>query len=63
MKSALSIQDICIGGLTEQAGLIGGSTSADPYRSKSHFDLERERVFKRAWLCIGRVEQLPKAGS
>lgn len=49
--------------MTEQAGLTGGPTSADPYRSEPYFELERERVFKRAWLCIGRIEQLPKPGS
>ncbi|WP_043700663.1 aromatic ring-hydroxylating oxygenase subunit alpha, partial [Nocardia abscessus] len=27
------------------------------------FELEREAIFKRAWLNVGRVEQLPKVGS
>ena len=26
-------------------------------------DLEREAIFRRAWLMVGRVEQLPRAGS
>src|SRR3546814_2582320 len=26
-------------------------------------DLERENLFKRAWLTVGRVEQLPEKGS
>ena len=26
-------------------------------------DLEREAIFKRAWLNVGRVEQLPRKGS
>ena len=31
--------------------------------SQEFFELEREAVFKRAWLNVGRVEQLPKPGS
>ena len=31
--------------------------------SEEFFELEREAVFKRAWLNVGRVEQLPRTGS
>jgi len=31
--------------------------------SPDFYDLEREAVFKRAWLNVGRVEQLPRNGS
>ncbi|WP_067677698.1 aromatic ring-hydroxylating oxygenase subunit alpha [Nocardia miyunensis] len=31
--------------------------------SPEFFELEREAVFKRAWLNVGRVEQLPRTGS
>ena len=31
--------------------------------SPEFFELEREAVFKRAWLNVGRVEQLPRNGS
>lgn len=31
--------------------------------SPEHYELEREAIFKRAWLNVGRVEQLPKVGS
>src|SRR6202451_1360765 len=31
--------------------------------SQEFFELEREAVFKWAWLNVGRVEQLPRAGS
>ena len=27
------------------------------------YELEREAIFKRAWLNVGRVEQLPRKGS
>ncbi len=31
--------------------------------SPEFFELEREAIFKRAWLNVGRVEQLPRGGS
>ena len=31
--------------------------------SPEFYELEREAIFKRAWLNVGRVEQLPKTGS
>ncbi|MQY29240.1 aromatic ring-hydroxylating oxygenase subunit alpha [Nocardia aurantia] len=31
--------------------------------SPEFYDLEREAIFKRAWLNVGRVEQLPRTGS
>jgi phenylpropionate dioxygenase-like ring-hydroxylating dioxygenase large terminal subunit len=31
--------------------------------SREFYELEREAVFKRAWLKIGRVEQIPRTGS
>ncbi len=31
--------------------------------SPEFYELEREAIFKRAWLNVGRVEQLPKVGS
>ena len=34
----------------------------EPYISPEFFELEREHVFKRAWLCLGREERIPKPG-
>src|SRR3546814_8634347 len=48
---------------TVDAGLGTEPVSTEPYRSPAYFELEQERIFKRAWLCIGRVERLPKPGS
>ncbi|GAA4825259.1 aromatic ring-hydroxylating dioxygenase subunit alpha [Streptomyces ziwulingensis] len=31
--------------------------------SPDHYELEREAIFKRTWLNVGRVEQLPRKGS
>jgi len=33
------------------------------YRSEKVFGLEKERVFFREWLCVGREEELPTPGS
>src|ERR1700679_2980456 len=33
------------------------------YRSEKVFGLEKERVFFREWLCVGREEELPSPGS
>ena len=35
----------------------------EPYISEEHFALERERVFRRSWLQVGRVEEIPRAGA
>src|SRR5580704_15584891 len=33
------------------------------YRSEKVFGLEKERIFFREWLCVGREEELPSPGS
>ena len=32
------------------------------YTSRDIFDEEIEKIFMKDWLCVGRVEQFPKAG-
>jgi phenylpropionate dioxygenase-like ring-hydroxylating dioxygenase large terminal subunit len=39
-----------------------GPVSVEPYVSKEYFEEEREKIFKHAWLNVGRVEQLPNPG-
>jgi nitrite reductase/ring-hydroxylating ferredoxin subunit len=39
-----------------------GPVATAPYASPEFFALERERVFRRAWLNVGRVEELPAPG-
>ncbi|MDD9983605.1 MAG: Rieske 2Fe-2S domain-containing protein [Gammaproteobacteria bacterium] len=34
----------------------------EPCISEEHFELEREGIFRRAWLCVGRVDDLPESG-
>jgi phenylpropionate dioxygenase-like ring-hydroxylating dioxygenase large terminal subunit len=40
-----------------------GEVSYEDSVSPEFFELEREAIFKRAWLTVGRVEQLPRTGS
>lgn len=49
--------------LTVPNGLGTGPIPIEPYISQKWFELERDRVFGRAWLCMGRIEQLPEADS
>lgn len=40
-----------------------GPLSTEPYVSAEFHQREIKRAFGRSWLCMGRVEQLPKANS
>src|SRR5215510_12157673 len=40
-----------------------GPVAYDDSISAEFYELEREAIFKRAWLNVGRVEQIPKSGS
>jgi len=63
MNEQVTLSSICAADITRKAGLDTGPVPCDPYRSPAYFELERENLFKRAWLCVGRVEQLPEKGS
>jgi phenylpropionate dioxygenase-like ring-hydroxylating dioxygenase large terminal subunit len=45
------------------AGLGTDPIPAGPYYQAEYFELEREAIFRRSWLHIGHVCELPKAGS
>lgn len=49
--------------LTEAAGMSTRPVPMEPYRSPAFYELERERVFRRSWLMMCRVEELPITGS
>jgi phenylpropionate dioxygenase-like ring-hydroxylating dioxygenase large terminal subunit len=52
------------GSWTEHYPHLGtGTISYEDSISPEHYELERKAIFARTWLNIGRVEQLPKAGS
>jgi phenylpropionate dioxygenase-like ring-hydroxylating dioxygenase large terminal subunit len=44
-------------------GLGTGLVSYEDSISSEFYELEREAIFRRAWLNVGRVEQLPRRGS
>jgi phenylpropionate dioxygenase-like ring-hydroxylating dioxygenase large terminal subunit len=51
------------GSWTEHFGLSTEPVSYGDSTSPEFYALEQEAIFKRTWLNVGRVEQLPKAGS
>ena len=51
------------GSWTEHYGLGTGPISYEDSISPAHYELERDAIFRRTWLNVGRVEQLPKKGS
>ena len=48
---------------TEHFGLDTAPVSYDDSISPEHYELERDAIFRRTWLNVGRVEQLPRKGS
>ena len=51
------------GSWTEHFKLDTAPVSYEDSISPEHYELEREAIFRRTWLNVGRVEQLPKVGS
>jgi Rieske 2Fe-2S family protein len=43
--------------------LSTGTVSYEDSISPEYYELEKEAIFKRSWLNVGRVEQLPRNGS
>ena len=39
-----------------------GPVSIEPYISAEYFEKEREYIFRKVWLNVGRVEQIPEPG-
>lgn len=44
-------------------GLGTGPVSYEDSISPAHYELEREAIFAKCWLNVGRIEQLPRTGS
>jgi phenylpropionate dioxygenase-like ring-hydroxylating dioxygenase large terminal subunit len=51
------------GSWTEHLELDTGPVSYEDSISPEHYELEREAIFKRTWLNVGRMEQLPRTGA
>jgi hypothetical protein len=41
-----------------QMGLRNGEVPVSDYVSPAYFERERERIFRRVWLMVGRVEEV-----
>lgn len=48
--------------LTESVGLNTRPLPTSLYTDPAQYEIERERIFRRAWLMVGRVERIPKPG-
>src|SRR5256714_2466819 len=51
------------GSWTEHFKLDTGPVSYEDSISPAYYELERDAIFRRTWLNVGRVEQVPKVGS
>ena len=51
------------GSWTEHLKIGTEPVSYEDSISPGHYELERDAIFKRTWLNVGRIEQLPKRGS
>ena len=51
------------GSWTEAFGLDTGPVSFKDSHDPEFYELEKEAVFRRSWLNLGRMEQLPRPGS
>nr|MDT0663629.1 hypothetical protein [Micromonospora sp. DSM 115978] len=52
------------GSWTEHYPALGtGPVSYEDSITPEFYEREKEAIFKRAWLNVGRVEQLPRVGS
>lgn len=40
-----------------------GPVPTEPMFSEEHFALERDRIFRRTWINVGRVEDIPEPGN
>ena len=63
-KSDASIDTLIRDALAQSSADVGHSWTLPPAASTSQafFDLERERIFKKDWLCVGHVSQVAKTG-
>lgn len=48
--------------LTQSVGLSTEPMPTSLYTDPAQYERERERIFRRAWLMVGRVERIPKPG-
>src|SRR6476620_3297291 len=51
------------GSWTEHFGLDTAPVSYEDSISPAHYELERDAIFRKTWLNVGRVEQLSRNGA
>lgn len=39
-----------------------GPISTEPYISPEWYEKEKDKIFRKVWLCVGRVNELPRSG-
>jgi phenylpropionate dioxygenase-like ring-hydroxylating dioxygenase large terminal subunit len=61
---AITLERINMGLVTKEAMAHLGADPipVEPYYKPEYFELEKERIFRRTWLFLGREEELPKSG-
>ena len=42
--------------------LGSGPISTEPYISPEWYEKEKEKIFSKVWLCVGRANELPRPG-
>ncbi|MCC6829176.1 MAG: aromatic ring-hydroxylating dioxygenase subunit alpha [Novosphingobium sp.] len=42
--------------------LGSGPISTEPYISPEWYEREKDKIFRKVWLCVGRASELPKVG-
>ena len=47
------------GSFTESCGMGHAPVPLDPYRTQDYFERERDMIFRRCWLVMGRQEEIP----
>ena len=62
-KNVALVDKPAAGSWTEHAALDTELVSFEDSISPAHYELEREAIFRKTWLNVGRVEQLPRVGS
>ncbi len=48
--------------LHEHPELGSGPIPIEPYISPDWYEREREKIFRKVWLCVGRVDEIPNRG-
>lgn len=48
--------------MTGPTSISKGAVPLEPYRSPEAFEAEKNNLFRRAWLLVGREEEVPKSG-